>query len=126
MKHRLLAIAITLIVFYTSTQTNSQEISESYLKGEWMLGHLDGWYCNVCPNVYFDSGGSGRMVLPSRESREFSFIIAESNIVISFDDGSDFFGSSEFAYELYQNDTLEFLNLTTIEGNHEFTLTREK
>lgn len=91
-----------------------------------MLGYLDGLYCYSCPEVYFDSGGSGRIVLPSRESLEFRFIISESNLVLSFNDGSDFFGSPEFECELYWNDILEFLNLTTVEGNCEFTLSRER
>ena len=121
-----LMIIIALIFCCGGANTNAQDISLPFLEGEWSLNYLDGFYCNVCPKVYFDSGSCGRIVYPSDEGEEFCFVLSENNIVFSSDDESDFFGSSEFECELSWNDALVFLNLTAMDGNHEFTLIRGK
>jgi len=120
-------IAAALICSCNSIKTDVDDLSGSILKGKWTVYQFYGADCNACTDVYFDSGKTGRMVEPSGERREFSFMLSKTKIAFSFNDSGDFYGESEFEYELYpSDDQWSTLKLTTVDGTNQIILAGDR
>lgn len=128
-------ILFIMILFFSCNNSNhySQAIDKidmDDLTGVWLIASLkthDGILlkCNACPEIMFVNDGTGKIIKPSKEEIGFTYTLSSNNkIVFDFKKDQEYFEEKEFYYKVYTENQFEILELTPIDGEIGYILTR--
>ncbi|MDJ1467160.1 hypothetical protein [Xanthocytophaga flava] len=112
------------------SSTNGFE-TDAILLGSWHITseERDGIIskCNICPLIEFARNGTGRIIKPSKQQIRFTFnLLLNNKIKLSFEYDYDYFNETEFFCKLYNEGSIEVLELNSIDSRKIYILSRQR